>query len=144
MTAFWRGISVARCGEALLLWSEPVRKGRRARRAAAWAGEPGLSMRIYYVNRLLSQHHSAPGLWGRQVLRALRQAGAEVSCYPSSGEHATFLEVTVHGDPSDPRVDDIIGDITPQWGLHLIDVNLAMGDLITIVRQQAAGWQGGG
>ena len=61
----------------------------------------------------------------------------------ATNEHATFLEVTVHGDPSDPRVDDITGDITPQWGLHLIDVNLAMGDLVAIVREQAAGWPGG-
>ena len=61
----------------------------------------------------------------------------------ATNEHATFLEVTVHGDPSDPRVDNITGDLTPQWGLHLIDVNLAMGNLVAIVRGQAAGWQGG-
>ncbi len=60
-----------------------------------------------------------------------------------TNEHATFLEVTVHADPSDPRVDNIIGDLTPQWGLHLIDVNLAMGDLVAIVREQAAAWRGG-
>jgi hypothetical protein len=58
-------------------------------------------------------------------------------------ENATFLEVTVHGDPADPRVDDITGDIgsatqpLANWGLHLIDVNLAMGNLVDIVRQQA-------
>jgi len=57
-----------------------------------------------------------------------------------TNEHATYLEVTVRGNPSDPRVDDIVGDITPQWGLHLLDVNVAMGDLLSIVRQQGAGW----
>ena len=61
----------------------------------------------------------------------------------ATNEHATFLEVTVHTDPADPRVDDIIGDLSPQWGLHLIDVNLAMGDLVAIVRAQAAAWRGG-
>ena len=36
----------------------------------------------------------------------------------------------MHGDPADPRVDDIIGDIgvgtnvLANWGLHLVDVNL--------------------
>ena len=45
-------------------------------------------MRIYYVNRLLSQHHSAPGLWGRQVLYELRRAGAAVSSYPAFSESA--------------------------------------------------------
>jgi hypothetical protein len=61
----------------------------------------------------------------------------------ATNENATYLEVTVHGDPSDPRADDIVGDLNgangqPQanWGLHLIDVNLGMGNLIEIVRQQ--------
>jgi hypothetical protein len=60
-----------------------------------------------------------------------------------TNEHATYLEVTVHGNPSDPRVDDITGDIgapgqvQANWGLHLIDVNLAIGNLIDIVGQQA-------
>jgi hypothetical protein len=54
-----------------------------------------------------------------------------------------YLEVTVHGDPNDPRVDDIVGDlgqpgnVLANWGLHLIDVNLAMGNLVDIVGQQA-------
>ena len=59
----------------------------------------------------------------------------------TSNEHAIFLEVTVHGNASDPRIDDIGGDITPEWGLHLVDVNLAMGNLVDVVRQQAVAWQ---
>jgi hypothetical protein len=61
----------------------------------------------------------------------------------TSNDNATYLEVTVHGDPSDPRVDDITGDlgangqILANWGLHLIDVNLALGNLIDIVGQQS-------
>jgi hypothetical protein len=61
----------------------------------------------------------------------------------TKNENATYLEITVHGNPSDPRVDDITGDIGPaaqplaNWGLHLIDVNLAMGNLVDIVGQQA-------
>jgi hypothetical protein len=61
----------------------------------------------------------------------------------SSNENASgYLEVTVHGDPADPRVDDIVGDIgvgpnvLANWGLHLIDVNLSMGNLLDIVSQQ--------
>jgi hypothetical protein len=55
------------------------------------------------------------------------------------GEHNGFhyLELTVHGDPADPRIDDIGGDITPNWGMHLIDANVAMGDLVTITKSQA-------
>jgi hypothetical protein len=56
----------------------------------------------------------------------------------ASNEHANFLEVTVNGNPQDPRVDDITGDLQlPGWGLHLIDVNLVMGNLLDIVTQQA-------
>jgi hypothetical protein len=61
----------------------------------------------------------------------------------ATNEHATYLEVTVHGDASDPRVDNIVGDLTPQWGLHLVDVNLSMGNLVDIVRTQAGAWRAG-
>lgn len=61
----------------------------------------------------------------------------------TKNKNASYLEVTVHGDPADPRVDDITGDIgnppnvLANWGLHLIDVNLSMGNLVDIVGQQA-------
>jgi hypothetical protein len=60
----------------------------------------------------------------------------------STNENATFLEVTVHGNPSDPRTDDIRGDlgippnVQANWGLHLIDANLAIGNLVDIVGQE--------
>jgi DUF3089 family protein len=60
-----------------------------------------------------------------------------------SNEKASYLEITVHGNPADPRTDDIVGDVQvngqvlADWGLHLIDVNLAMGNLINIVREQS-------
>jgi hypothetical protein len=50
------------------------------------------------------------------------------------------LEVTVHGDPSGPRVDDITGDLTPEWGLHAVDYNIAMGDLLSVVDQEIAAY----
>jgi hypothetical protein len=58
-------------------------------------------------------------------------------------ERGSYLEVTVHGDPADPRADDICGDVmsdgqvNASWGLHLVDLNLALGDLVDVVRQQA-------
>jgi hypothetical protein len=51
-----------------------------------------------------------------------------------------YLRVTVHGDPADPRVDDIPGDLTPEWGLHLVDANLTMGDVVAMVGRQAAAY----
>jgi hypothetical protein len=62
----------------------------------------------------------------------------------TSNDNASgYLEVTVNGNPNDPRVDDIIGDIgvgtnvLANWGLHLVDVNLVMGNLIDIVGAEA-------
>src|SRR5215510_4562413 len=49
-----------------------------------------------------------------------------------SNENGSYLAVTVHSDPADPRTDEITGDVVrdgkvlPDWGLHLIDVNLSM------------------
>lgn len=60
-----------------------------------------------------------------------------------SNEKGSYLAVTVKGNPADPRTDDIVGDVVvngnvqADWGLHLIDAHLAMGNLIDIVRQQS-------
>jgi DUF3089 family protein len=60
-----------------------------------------------------------------------------------SNEKGSYLEVTVHGNPDDPRTDDIVGDVmtngqpNASWGLHLVDVNLAIGNLVDIVGAQA-------
>ncbi|WP_300376090.1 DUF3089 domain-containing protein [Henriciella sp.] len=62
------------------------------------------------------------------------------------GKNHTWLSVTVDGDPSDPRADDISGDVIAQgntlrdWGLHLIDMNVAMGNLLDIVAAQSETW----
>lgn len=55
---------------------------------------------------------------------------------------AGYLSVLVNSDPADARTDRIPGDVIvggslqPGWGLHLADMNLAMGDLIRIVEAQ--------
>lgn len=60
-----------------------------------------------------------------------------------SNERGSYLAVTVHGNPADPRIDDIPGDVVTNgkvqqdWGLHLIDVHLAMGNLVELAGRQA-------
>lgn len=66
---------------------------------------------------------------------------ASAECVRRDG--ITYLEITVHPDPSDPRPDDIRGDLTPEWGLHLVDVQLALGNLVDLVRDQARAWSPG-
>lgn len=54
-----------------------------------------------------------------------------------------YLSVMVNADPADARTDRIPGDVViggnllPGWGLHLSDMNLAMGDLLAIVEAQS-------
>jgi hypothetical protein len=54
-----------------------------------------------------------------------------------------YLSVLVNADPSDARTDTIPGDVViagkvvPGWGLHLADMNLALGDLLVLVETQA-------
>jgi hypothetical protein len=60
-----------------------------------------------------------------------------------SNDKGSYLEVTVNEDSHDPRADDIPGDViangkpNPSWGLHLVDVHVAIGNLVEIVGQQA-------
>lgn len=59
------------------------------------------------------------------------------------GAHS-YLKVTTNADPADPRTDSIGGDQNnndPLWGLHTLDMNIGMGDLIAVVKAQAAGWK---
>lgn len=57
-----------------------------------------------------------------------------------------YLAVTVNADPADPRTDTIGGDvevngvILKEWGLHLIDMPVAMGDLVALSNRQATAW----
>jgi hypothetical protein len=54
-------------------------------------------------------------------------------------EHGSYLAVTLHPTPGGARANDISGDVRvggqvlEDWGLHLIDANLTMGNLIGIV-----------
>jgi hypothetical protein len=59
------------------------------------------------------------------------------------GMTGSYLAITVNGSPEDPRVDDIVGDVLTNgmvqadWGLHVIDMNLAMGNLVDVVRAKS-------
>ncbi len=60
------------------------------------------------------------------------------SCTQADG--ASWLQITDIGRPTDnrPRVLDALG---PTWGLHLVDVNLTLGNLVDLVRHQIAAAQ---
>ena len=60
----------------------------------------------------------------------------------------SYLAVTVNGNPADPRTDTIVGDVNiggnilKDWGLHLIDMPVEMGNLVDLADRQAAAWRG--
>jgi hypothetical protein len=57
-----------------------------------------------------------------------------------------YLRLTVNADTMDPRTDEIGGDFPAGegWGTHIIDVSVAMGDLVELVRAQAEAFVGPG
>lgn len=64
---------------------------------------------------------------------------SSVACAEHDGYH--YLQLTNNPDPG-PRVDDIGGDMNAQWGMHLQDVNIVMGDMVRLVRTQTSAYQG--
>lgn len=61
----------------------------------------------------------------------------EGECIEEDGKG--YLAITINGDPSDPRVDDV-NDFLPGWGLHLIDSPLPQGDMLRLAQKQADAW----
>lgn len=58
-----------------------------------------------------------------------------------------YLEVSIQAAPDDARTDEVSGDVmnpdgsvNAGWGLHLIDMNLGMGDLVEIIARQSASY----
>jgi hypothetical protein len=60
-------------------------------------------------------------------------------CESSNG--ANWLQVDTTGIAGDQRA-AVYQTLGPTWGLHLFDVNLALGNLVELVRQQAAAFSG--
>jgi hypothetical protein len=75
------------------------------------------------VPRLTTEYVELPGL-------------VRAECVHKNGY--SYLEVDVAADAADPRVDTIPGDLGDEWGLHVADANLALGDLLTLIRVEAS------
>ena len=54
-----------------------------------------------------------------------------------SNAFASYLEVSVERGPGSPASRDIQGDLVEELGLHLVDMEVAMGNLIDLVGQQS-------
>ena len=98
-------------------------------------------------------------LLGQPVLRAEWAQGLEdvttplvnlpglmrAACVKDGAAHYLALGMDGNGRGSLPR--DVPGDIVvndrtlDDWGLHLIDMNVVMGNLLDLVRQQGGAWK---
>lgn len=65
-----------------------------------------------------------------------------------SDAHGSYLAMGVRGDPAGRRTQDIHGDVIGsdgqvlhEWGLHMLDIDLTIGDLLRLVRQQEKTWR---
>jgi len=91
-----------------------------------------------------------PGGWARGATVAapfVRVPGLlSVRCASERG--FDWLAVRVNADPADARADTVGGEVTaggrvaPEWGLHVIDMSVAMGDLVALAGAQARAWRG--
>ncbi|MBU4435063.1 MAG: DUF3089 domain-containing protein [Alphaproteobacteria bacterium] len=102
-------------------------------------------LHAYFSNRAMGSSALEPKPWatGLTVTTPFVSAPGLISGRCVSEGDFTYMSVSVNGDPADPRTDDITGDIMvlgqplKDWGLHLIDVNEQMGDLVALVGRQS-------
>jgi len=116
--------------------------------AALMAGKASTEatpLHSYHSTRSMGAAIAMPKPWAKDLTVATPFASTPglVSGRCVSEGDFTYLAVSVNADPSDPRVDEIVGDILvmgqplKDWGLHVIDVNLMMGDLVALVGEQS-------
>jgi Protein of unknown function (DUF3089) len=110
------------------------------------SGELHSYLRANSSGGIVSAAEAAPGPWVKPeqpITTPFVSVPGMLTAECVANDNGSYLAITVHGDPAGPRASDITGDVVvngvvlPDWGLHLIDVNLAMGNLLDIVSQQS-------
>ncbi|HEY5072234.1 MAG TPA: DUF3089 domain-containing protein [Caulobacteraceae bacterium] len=87
-----------------------------------------------------------PWVAGKTVTTPFVTLPGMLTAHCVSAPPFTYLAIHVNANPAGPRVKDIPGDVIiggavqKNWGLHLIDANLAMGNLVAIVRDEGEAW----
>ncbi|MEA3065728.1 MAG: hypothetical protein QOJ27_2180, partial [Sphingomonadales bacterium] len=111
---------------------------------ALGGGSAGLDS--YWFTFSPVQPGAEPVIWssqGNPPTPFLRTEGFVTAECRHDGQ-AGYLAVAEKADPGDARTDRIPGDVytmgklNPGWGLHLVDMSVAQGDLIRLVEAQAA------
>jgi hypothetical protein len=109
-------------------------------------------VRSYFSDRTIMGTAMRPAtVWAKDVTVSTPyvELPGLVSAECVSKDGFDYLAVTVHPDKADARADNIPGDLLvlgqplKDWGLHLVDVNLTMGDLVAVVGEQSKAYTAG-
>jgi len=79
---------------------------------------------------------------GRPVATPMVRIEGLLKARCTSNAFASYLEVSVHRGPGSPASRDIQGDLAEPLGLHLVDMEVAMGNLVDLVGEQANSYLG--
>lgn len=74
---------------------------------------------------------------GRPIATPMVRVVGLLKAQCRSNAFASYLEVSVQRGPDSPASRDIQGDLVEPLGLHLVDMEVAMGNLVDLVGQQA-------
>jgi hypothetical protein len=111
---------------------------------AALAGD-GAHLDSYWFTALPTQGGAQPIAWSSQGAPPtpfVRTEGLASATCAHDGQ-AGWLAIRENGDPADARTDRIPGDVymlgqlNPGWGLHLADMSVAQGNLISLIEAQS-------
>ena len=63
----------------------------------------------------------------------------EAECVYANG--FSYLEVHTNADPTDTRADSFKGDLSPEWGTHAVDWEVASLNILDVVKEEIATWK---
>ncbi len=107
------------------------------------------TLRPLMVNRAgIVDNGAPPPKWakGRNIYTPFVALPGLLSGECMARDNAHVLSVGINADPADPRTDVINGDVVVNgqildvWGLHLIDMQVVMEDLVNLARTQGESW----
>jgi hypothetical protein len=104
---------------------------------AALAGGPGNLQALLPVRENLLGQPTTSGAWGARAQATsttfLEWPPLAAECVEAGG--ASYLAVNLPAEVPGDVISN--GQVLRNWGLHLVDANIAMGNLVLIVQQQA-------
>jgi hypothetical protein len=114
------------------------------------AGGPGAAESYFGIGIVGASNAQFPWIKGKTIDTPFVTTPGLIAaeCVRTGPFH--YLSIHINADPASPRTSEIPGDVIvggavlKDWGLHLIDANLFMGNLVDVVGDEAKAWQAKG